>query len=59
MISDYEFLEGVCMEHGASIEKAFARAVAHFYELHRGDLLAIRPATKASLVNDFAYQFLQ
>ena len=59
MNRDYEFLEGMCMEHGASIEKAFARAVAHFYELHRANLLAIRPATKASLINDFAYQFLQ
>jgi len=59
MSSDYEFLEDVCKAHGVSIEKAFVRAVAHFYKFHRDDLLAIRPATKASLINDFAYQFLQ
>jgi hypothetical protein len=59
MNNDHELVEGLCQDCGASIEKAFIKAVTHFYDLHKGELLIIRPATKAALINDYIYQYMQ
>jgi hypothetical protein len=59
MSKEHEIAESLCQIHGKSIEGAFFRAVKHFYELHKDELFTIRAATKAALINDYIYQYLQ
>ena len=59
MENNYELVEELCQKWGTQIEKAFIRAVTHYYTLHSEELPAIRPATKASLINDYIYQYIQ
>jgi len=59
MNNDHELVEELCQNYGTLIEKAFIRAVAHFYKLHENELLTIRPSTKAALINDYIYQYIQ
>jgi hypothetical protein len=58
MNTEHEIIKSLCQAYGKPIENAFLRAVKRFYELHGDELLAIRPATKASLINDYIYQYL-
>jgi hypothetical protein len=59
MSKEHDMVESLCRAHGTSIEGVFFKAVHHFYEVHENELLAIRPATKAALINDYIYQYLQ
>jgi hypothetical protein len=59
MSKEHQIVELLCKLHGSSIEHVFMRAVRHFYHLHEDELLAIRQATKASLINDYIYQYFQ
>jgi hypothetical protein len=59
MNNEHELVEGLCQTYGTFIEKAFVRAVTHFYNLHKDELLTIRSATKATLINDYIYRYIQ
>lgn len=59
MNNDHELVEQLCQAYGTKIERAFIKAVTHFYELHRDELLIIRPASKASLINDYICEYIQ
>jgi hypothetical protein len=59
MNDEHELVEGLCLAYGDPIEKAFIRAVSHYYELHARELLTIRSASKASLISDYIFQFAQ
>jgi len=59
MNNEHELVEGLCRAYGGLIEKAFIKAVSHYYELHAEELLAIRAASKASLISDYIFQFAQ
>lgn len=58
-MNEHELVEALCKAHGSIIENVFFESVAHFYERHRDELLDIRSASKATLINDYIYKFLK
>jgi hypothetical protein len=59
MSNEHQIVEALCNAYGSSIENVCIRALRHFYELHELELPTIRQATKASLINDYIYQYFQ
>jgi len=52
-------VESLCDEFSAELEKIGLEAVTHYYELHKSELLSIRPGTKAALITDYIYAGLK
>jgi hypothetical protein len=58
-MNEHEIIEALCAAYGSTIENIFLESIAHFYERHHDELFTVRPITKASLINDYIYEYLK
>lgn len=52
---EQSYLESLCDEYAGVFTSAFYGAVAHFYDVHRTEILDISRTTKASYINDIIF----